>query len=152
MKIHHNDEILKNAYPQKIEKDERTLDREFGAVLKEAVENSSKVDAEDQKPSINTVSEIQFNTFLSGEKIPMVDRVEKYLDLLDEYRQKLANPQVTLKDIYLLINEMEVGKQSLIPVLNSLPDGDGLKDILNQALMTSSLEIIKFNRGDYLTP
>jgi hypothetical protein len=152
MKIHHNDEILKNAYPQKIEKDERTLDREFGAILKEAVENSSKVDAEDQKPSINTISEIQFNTFLSGEKIPMVDRVEKYLDLLDEYRQKLANPQVTLKDIYLLINEMEVGKQSLIPVLNSLPDGDGLKDILNQALITSSLEIIKFNRGDYLTP
>ncbi len=152
MKIHHNDEILKNAYPQKIEKDERTLDREFGAILKEAVENSSKVDAEDQKPSINTISEIQFNTFLSGEKIPMVDRVEKYLDLLDEYRQKLANPQVTLKDIYLLINEMEVGKQSLIPVLNSLPDGDGLKDILNQTLMTSSLEIIKFNRGDYLTP
>jgi hypothetical protein len=152
MKIHHNDEILKNAYPQKIEKDERTLDREFGAILKEAVENSSKVDAGDQKPSINTISEIQFNTFLSGEKIPMVDRVEKYLDLLDEYRQKLANPQVTLKDIYLLINEMEVGKQSLIPVLNSLPDGDGLKDILNQALITSSLEIIKFNRGDYLTP
>ena len=152
MKIHHNDEILKNAYPQKIEKDERTLDREFGAILKEAVENSSKVDAEDQKPSINTISEIQFNTFLSGEKIPMVDRVEKYLDLLDEYRQKLANPQVTLKDIYLLINEMEVGKQSLIPVLNSLPDGDGLKDILNQTLITSSLEIIKFNRGDYLTP
>jgi len=152
MKIHHNDEILKNAYPQKIEKDERTLDREFGAILKEAVENSSKVDAEDQKPSINTISEIQFNTFLSGEKIPMVDRVEKYLDLLDEYRQKLANPQVTLKDIYLLINEMEVEKQSLIPVLNSLPDEDGLKDILNQALMTSSLEIIKFNRGDYLTP
>ena len=152
MKIHHNDEILKNAYPQKIEKDARTLDREFGAILKEAVENSSKVDAEDQKPSINTISEIQFNTLLSGEKIPMVDRVEKYLDLLDEYRQKLANPQVTLKDIYLLINEMEVEKQSLIPVLNSLPDGDGLKDILNQTLITSSLEIIKFNRGDYLTP
>jgi len=153
MKIHPNDEILKNAYPQKIEKDERTLDREFGAILKEAVENSSKVDAEDQKPPIiNTISEIQFNTFLSGEKIPMVDRVEKYLDLLEEYRQKLANPQVTLKDIYLLINEMEVEKQSLIPVLNSLPDGDGLKDILNQTLITSSLEIIKFNRGDYLTP
>ena len=152
MKIHHNDEILKDPYPQKIKKDERTLDREFGAILKEAVENSSKVNAEDQKPPINTISEIRFNTFLSGEKIPMVDRVEKYLDLLDEYRQKLANPQVTLKDIYLLINEMEVEKQSLIPVLNSLPDGDGLKDILNQTLITSSLEIIKFNRGDYLTP
>jgi len=152
MKIHPNDEILKNAYPQKIKKDERTIDREFGAILKEAVENSSKVDAEDQKPPINTISEIQFNTFLFGEKIPMVDRVEKYLDLLDEYRRKLANPQVTLKDIYLLINEMEVEKQSLIPVLNSLPDGDGLKDILNQTLITSSLEIIKFNRGDYLTP
>jgi len=45
---------------------------------------------------------------------------------------------------------METEKETLAPVLNSLPPEDGLKDILNQALITSSLEVIKFNRGDYV--
>jgi len=153
MKIHPNDEILKDAYPQKIKKNENSIQKEFGAILKEAIENSSKVDAEDQKPPImDNIPEIQLNTFLSEEKIPIVDHVEKFLDILDEYRQKLANPQVTLKDIYPLINVMDAEKENLTPLLNSLPDGDGLKDILNQALITSSLEIIRFNRGDYLAP
>ena len=81
----------------------------------------------------------------------MVDAVERFLVLLDEYRHKLANPQVTLKEIYLLVNEMDAEKENLIQALNSLHDGDRLKDILNQTLITSSLEIIRFNRGDYLT-
>ncbi len=153
MKIHSNDEILKNSYAQRISKNEKSTDREFGAVLKEAIENSSKVDAVDQEsPTIDNIPEIQFNAFLPGEKIPMVDRVERFLDLLDKYRHKLANPQVTLKDIYPLVNEMDAEKENLIPVLNSLPNGDRLKDILNQTLIASSLEIIRFNRGDYFTP
>jgi len=30
-----------------------------------------------------------------------------------------------------------------------LPDGDLLREILNQTLIVSSLEVLKFNRGDY---
>jgi len=45
---------------------------------------------------------------------------------------------------------MEKKTAELIPTLESLPDGDKLKDILNQALVTSTVEIIKFNRGDYV--
>jgi len=153
MKIHPDDEILKDAYREKIKKNEKPLDKKFGAILKESIENSSKVDLEDHKvPMVNNVAEIQFNTFLPGEKIPIVDRVLRLLGLLDEYHRKLADPQVTLKNIYPLINQMELEKENLIPVLNSLPDGDRLKDILNQTLITSSLEIIRFNRGDYLAP
>ena len=151
MKIHANDEILKNRYPEKINKNEKPITKEFGAILNEAIENSSELGAGDQKPPIvNTMSGIQFNPFLPREKILMLDRVGRLLDLLDEYHQKLSNPGISLKRIYPLINEMEAQKESLIPVLNSLPDGDGLKDILNQALITSSLEAIRFNRGDYL--
>jgi len=45
---------------------------------------------------------------------------------------------------------MESEKETLTPVLNSLPPGDGLKDILNDALVNSEVEVIKFNRGDYV--
>ena len=44
---------------------------------------------------------------------------------------------------------MEMEKEGLTSALNSLPDGDGLKDVLNEVMITSSLEAAKFNRGDY---
>lgn len=153
MKIHPNNEILKDAHPEKIKKNERSLDKGFGAILNEHIENPSKIDVGTKRPPItNNISEIQPNMVSPVEKDPIISRTEKFLDILDEYRQKLGNPRFILKDIYPLINEMEVENEGLTPVLNSLPDGDELKDILNQILITSSLEIIKFKRGDYLNP
>ncbi len=153
MKINPTDEILKVASPDKTNKPEKSHAKEFGTILKETIENSTKVETKDKKqPMVDSIPQIQFPTVFLGEKTPIIGHVEKLLDILDEYQQKLGNPQFTLKEIYPLINDMEVKKDSLIPVLNSLPDGDGLKDILNQALITSSVEIIKFNRGDYLNP
>jgi hypothetical protein len=81
----------------------------------------------------------------------LVGRVERYLDLLDDYRRQLADPRVNLKGLDTVVREMEAGKDDLAPALGSLPDGDGIKDILNRTLVTASLEIIKFRRGDYLT-
>jgi hypothetical protein len=77
-------------------------------------------------------------------------RVERYLDLLDDYRRQLADPRMSLKGLDTVVREMEAGKDELAPALGSLPDGDGIKDILNRTLVTASLEIIKFRRGDYL--
>ena len=153
MKIHPNNEILKDAHPEKIKKNERSLDKRFGAILNEHIENPSKIDVGTKRPPMtNNISEIQPDMVSPVEKDPIIGRTEKFLDILDEYRQKLGNPRFILKDIYPLINKMEVENEGLTPVLNSLPDGDELKDILNQILITSSLEIIKFKRGDYLNP
>ena len=153
MKINPNDKILANAHPEKVNKEEKPPGKEFGAILNESIENTSKAGAGTAKPTpINNLPEVQFNPFFPVKETPPIDRVEKFLDILDEYQNKLGNPQATLKNIYPLINEMEAGREKLLPLLDSLADGDGLKDILNQALTTSSLEIIKFNRGDYLNP
>ena len=37
-----------------------------------------------------------------------------------------------------------------VPLFDLDPTGDGLKDILNDALVNSEVEVIKFNRGDYV--
>ena len=153
MKINPNDKILANTHTEKIDKKEKPSGKAFGAILSERIENASKAGVETAKPTpINTLSEIQLNSFFPAKETPTIDRVEKLLDILDEYQNKLGNPQATLKDIYPLITKMEAGREQLLPLLDSIADGDGLKDILNQALTTSSLEIIKFNRGDYLNP
>jgi len=45
---------------------------------------------------------------------------------------------------------MEKEKDVLAPLMDSLPQGDELKDILNNALVSATVETIKFNRGDYV--
>jgi hypothetical protein len=79
-----------------------------------------------------------------------LDRVENLIDLLDQYRQKLSDPRITLKKIDPLIREIDQQKEKLAPVLDSLPDGEKLRDIVNKTLVTASLEITKFYRGDYI--
>ena len=73
------------------------------------------------------------------------------MNLLDNYRRLLADPQVTLRQMEPLLNTIEQEKTQLSWVLDSLESEDGLKDIVNRTLVTASLEIVKYNRGDYIT-
>jgi hypothetical protein len=74
-----------------------------------------------------------------------VERIENVLDLLDDYRRKLADSDFNLKDIHPIISAIENENEHLKPMLNSLTDG------VNQTLITTSVEVIKFNKGDYIT-
>ena len=56
---------------------------------------------------------------------------------------------MSLNELNPLIQMMDMEKMDLISAMDSLPDGDGLKDILNETLITASLEVAKFKRGDY---
>jgi hypothetical protein len=79
-----------------------------------------------------------------------VERLDNLLDLLDQYRNQLADPKVTLRQIEPLLNTISKEKEQLSAVLNGMPDEDGLKDIVHRTLITTSLEVMKFNRGDYI--
>ena len=151
MEVHSNSEILKAVYPQKNENTQEPVNKNFGTILDEAMADTSKADTGIRKPPmIDYISSIQFNSPLSlKNENPIVERTEKFLDTLDNYQEKLQNPEVSLEDIYPLVHEMEMEKASLTSDLNALPDGDGLKAILNEAMITSSLEVARFNRGDY---
>ena len=151
MKIENNENIQKSLYPEKINKNEKAQGIDFGAVLKTEVEKSSNTISGNQKmPSISSISPIQLNMLSPAQNESIIDRVENLLNVLDEYQQKLNDPHFSLKEIDPLVKQMEEEKKYLAPVLDSLAEDDGLKDILNQALVTSSLETIKFNRGDYI--
>jgi len=153
MEIHSNERVLKGSHPEELKKKRDPADKKFGAVLKETIERSTGARSVPQGPSmINNICEIRFNPFIQNEKTPIVNRVEKFLDTLDEYHRKLGDPHVTLKALHPLIRDMAAEREVLISSLDSLPDGDKLKDILNRTLITSSVEIIKFNRGDYVSP
>jgi hypothetical protein len=72
--------------------------------------------------------------------------------MLDQYRNKLADPAITLKNMDPIIRQIDQETENLAPVLDSLPEDENLKNIFNQTLVTASLEVTKFYRGDYLAP
>jgi hypothetical protein len=79
-----------------------------------------------------------------------MSRVEGFLDLLDNYQRRLADPRMSLKGLDPAVQAVEQGRDAMTPLLAALPEGDPLKDVLNRALVTAELEIIRFRRGDYL--
>ena len=153
MKIDGNDEILKSGYNPKTSKNEQASEADFNHILKESVEKSTETPPEIQPTTLlDPISAIRFNTLSYQDNDITLDRVENLLNLLEKYRQQLRDPKVTLRTIEPIMNTIAAEKDQLSEKLDSISNEDGLKDILNQTLITASLEVIKFNRGDYITP
>jgi hypothetical protein len=57
---------------------------------------------------------------------------------------------MTLRSIEPVMKMIDKEKEQLSSVLDSLTEEDGLKDIVNRTLITASLEVMKYNRGDYI--
>ena len=152
MKIDGNDEILKSGYNAKTPINEQTTDADFKNILKESVEKSTENPPEIQPTTLlDHISAIRFNPLSTQDKNITVERVENLLNLLEKYRQQLKDPKVTLRTLEPIINAIGEEKNQLSVKLDAISNEDGLKDILNQTLITASLEVIKFNRGDYIT-
>jgi hypothetical protein len=152
MKINGSDEIIKNGFADKAIQKEQDQKEEFKNILKASVERTAHHAGKIQAPALtNPVSAIRFHPLSPENKSVTVERVDNLLNLLDNYRKQLADPQVTLRNIEPVINSIAKEKEQLSSVLDSLTNEDGLKDIVNRTLITASMEVIKYNRGDYIT-
>jgi hypothetical protein len=153
MKIDNTDQILKNLYPDPKTAPQPPADQEFGTILKESVENVKKEDTGPRQTAfINPLNGVQMRTSSKCDKQFTLDRIENLIGLLDQYRHKLADPGMTLKNIDPIIKKIDQETENLTPVLDSLPEDEDLKNIINQTLVTASLEVSKFYRGDYMAP
>lgn len=80
----------------------------------------------------------------------VLDRAESSLDLIDRYREGLANPNTSLKDLNSIVQTMDSESDELNSLAAGLSDGDELKSVAKQLATTMKVEVMKFNRGDYL--
>ena len=80
----------------------------------------------------------------------LVGRADQLLVLLESLQKNLSGPGLPLKEAYDSMKAIEDGADELTPLLESLPEGDDLRDFLNRLVITASVEAIKFRRGDYL--
>ena len=155
MKINNADEILKGVYKEATPKSHKTGDKQFAEILKETLAPSCKNKPVSQSHPVYKgapLANIQPVSTLAEDKNAVAEHISKYLDLLDDYRRKLQDPQVSLKAVDPVINRLETEKEYLKPVLETLADGDELKEILNNVLITASLEIINYRQGIYNNP
>ena len=151
MKIDNNDQIMKSLHPQETAKSRPVGEKEFGRVLKETVENTQKPDAGPRQTAfINPLASVWRTAPGSPDPKVTINRIENMIDLLDQYRHKLADPQMNLKQIDSIIDEIARENDNLASLADSLPDNDKIKNILDRTMVTASLEVTKFYRGDYL--
>jgi hypothetical protein len=152
MKILNNEQVLKTFQHESNFKAQPPAGTAFGAILKETVENTTTAAlAPMQTTHINPLAGLQPAASSPSDHRFTANSVEGIINLLDRYREKLADPRVTLKQIDPVIREMTREMENLAPVLDSLPADDKLSNILNETLVNVSLEISKFYRGDYIS-
>ena len=151
MKIDNHDQIVKSLYPEETTRSRPAAgDKEFGKILKESIEETPKQDAGPRQTAfVNPLASVRLTHQESPDPKFAIDRIENMIDLLDRYRHQLADPQLNLKQMDTIIGDIARENDSLASFADSLPD-DEIKRILNHTMVTASLEVTKFYRGDYL--
>lgn len=150
MKIDPNNPILKQLY-QGGGGPKRSKDVRFGDLL------GKVLDAPDpQKAAVSglkltqSLSGIQLKAAMTEAPGTVTQKMEGLLDLLDSYREMLSDPRATLRDMAPMVARIAAARDQLAESLEAIESGDGLQDLVNQALVTASTEIVKFQKGDYI--
>jgi hypothetical protein len=76
-------------------------------------------------------------------------KTDKLLGMLDAYSSKLENPNVSLKNIAPVLEEIKSNAGSLLKETMNLTADEELKKIATQAIVAAQSEYVKFQRGDY---
>ena len=154
MKIHNIDPTVKGKPASKpVSENERADGQNFNEVLKGTLHRESEINTQVPAASVNSPSAVApayLNPIEVEKGMKVTDRLENILDIMEVYRRKLEDSRFSMRDIQPIVNEMTAEKNKLQPLLNSLPDQDPLKGILNEAMIAATLEVAKFNRGDYI--
>ena len=123
---------------------------EFDSVFREVADSTSiQGVAVESTHFISNLRPAQFATEPSPATNAVVDQVRRLIDTMEGYQQKLIEKDATLKDIQTLVHKMESESESLGAASKTVDEQDGLRTIIDQSLMLTSMEIIRFNSGHY---
>lgn len=79
-------------------------------------------------------------------------KTDTLLSLLESYSEQLEDPQVSLKSIAPVLEEIKDNAGTLLEETRQLTDADeSLKRIATQTAVTAQTEYVKFQRGDYVS-
>ena len=149
MKITTNE--ISSLSPNSGRNTEKVSKEGFQDILNEKMGNSPvNANLSAALPPLSSLDSIRLDLASQPDTKQTLSRMDRFLTLLETYQKQMENPRISLKETSTIVSQMEQQTQELLPVLETLPEGDGIKDLLNRLLVTSTVETIKFNRGDYL--
>jgi hypothetical protein len=152
MKILNTEQVLKSFQRESKNNVQSSAGKKFDAILKDTVKNTATGSTATLHTTfINPTPVLQPAPIAPSDQIYAADSIEDMINILDRYREKLADPRITMKQLDPDIKEMTQGMENLAHVLESHPVDEGLRNILNRTMVTISLEIGKFYRGDYIS-
>jgi hypothetical protein len=151
MKINVSQHILRQLQDLSPKNTSAADPRAFGDALGRALNASAaeKAAGAGAPTGLASISGVQFTGLPMSPAIKAGEKVDQLLELLEGYQQKLADPQQSLKSIAPQLDRMEKGVRALEKVIEKIDDAEGLKSIAQEALITATAEMFKFNRGDY---
>ncbi len=125
-----------------------TGEANFAQHLQEAVAAASKETGAGQAPAgLELLGAIDPVAATNRAPAEVLDTV---LSRLDSYREALARPDLPLKKLTTLVQNLEEDSQRLQVLAQTLPGTSPLKQVLEEAAALAYTESFKFNRGDYV--
>ena len=80
-----------------------------------------------------------------------IQTADRMLNVLEEYQKALGDPEVSLKNLYPMIQSLSSEVQGMNEGTENLPANDPLRKILGEIGILTAVEVEKFNRGDYIS-
>lgn len=123
----------------------------FDTIFRQAI-SGEKTRQGEAEPALAAadIRPARFSTQAENGSVSLVDRTEQLVDTLDAYREKLDENGATMKDVEPLMQQMTSQSQALAAMSRSGEGADDkLQGIVDQALMLSSMEIARYNSGQY---
>ena len=76
---------------------------------------------------------------------------DQVLRVLEQYQKAMADPDVSLKNLYPFIQSLAHEIKDINQVAGNAPASDPAKKILGEIGVLAAVEVEKFNRGDYVS-
>ncbi len=123
----------------------------FESALSKALDKTEAPEMEVMPTNaLREIASIDLNIMNSSDIVS--GKTDKLLKLLDTYSLKLENPNISLKNIAKILEEIKENAGNLLKETERLTAADtNLKNIATQTIVTAQTEYIKFQRGDYLS-
>lgn len=122
----------------------------FDLIFRQAVDSTPEKGTKAE--STRFISQIRPAQF-AIESLPSADRVvgrvQRLIDTMGAYQQKLIDSGATLKDILPLVQQLASQSESIRATSNAVEGHQRLKTIVDQSLTLASMEVAKFNSGYY---
>ena len=133
---------------------ENALSKALGSDNSKPVEVSDKIKGSKMEnmgvSGLREISSKDFNIINASDIVS--GETDKLLGMLDSYSSQLVNPDISLKSIAPIVEEINHNAENLLKETQNLTDSDiSLKEIANQTIITAQTEYFKFQRGDYLS-